>query len=134
MNADLKEKYSKIFQWYTSNKDKAPTKSLDLINNFPVPEVVSQLEMKCVFSEVIGGNLEYASRNGYINELSLFEYALLTYGKNGFIHLSKKELNEVKKSKLYPYLSHLTIPMTATEIEEASTELLKEITSKRKKR
>ena len=134
LNIPLRTAYAKIIEWYIANIADAPKNSQELISVFPKSEEATELEMRCIMSEVIGGNLEYAGYKNGDGEFYWSDYAEASYGSVGFKHLNKKEVTEIKKSKLFQYLHYgYTIPKTFGGNQKDVEELLKDIEKSKKK-
>lgn len=123
----IREAYTKIRQWYMDNvfkflnrpDEEIETKGfkivgdfsaharacLDLVNNLPEQHELSDIEIRAVLAEVIAGKLEWAyhqSDGDY--KMAAYAYAALEQA-NLPIFLSEAEKRELKKSRIYPFLS-----------------------------
>jgi len=108
-------------------------KTYNLILHFPPPEKVTEFEMYCIASEILGGNLEWGCyRNN--EKPSNRDYADVIFGEMGHHHLTDDEKQLAKKLSFYPFLSSFTISHSIEEIKKRAMGLLAEIElSKRKK-
>jgi hypothetical protein len=108
-------------------------KTYNLILHFPPPEKVTEFEMYCIASEILGGNLEWGCyRNN--EKPSNRDYADVIFGEMGHNYLTDDEKQLAKKLSIYPFLSRFTIPDSLEETKKKAAGLLNYLeTSKLKK-
>lgn len=108
----MADAYSKIRQWYQSNVQQAielgndyGRRSAALINALPATSATTDLEKRAIFQEVISNLLEW----GY--HKSDGEYKMAADARGGAKaagsdwSLSEGERKELRKSRLWPYLT-----------------------------
>ncbi len=111
-NISLKEAYGKIRYWYQDNidfllqrDDEYSQKSLMLVKALPSANAVTNQEIRAVLVEVISGLLEWAYHQSDDN-YKMAAYAHAALESSGMkLQSSKNEIEQLKKSRLWPYLS-----------------------------
>ncbi|MBC7344004.1 MAG: hypothetical protein H5U03_00960 [Clostridia bacterium] len=123
----IREAYTKIRQWYQANVTRfvnSPAEettvggitlkidiavharaSLDLIENLPEEQVLSDIEIRAVLAEVIAGKLEWGyHRSDGAYKMGAYAHAALEQAGLP-LFLSDQEKTQLKGSRIYPYLS-----------------------------
>ena len=123
----IREAYTKIKQWYQANaaqfSDSPPEEiraggvtiardfgshakaCLDLVENLPEEQTLSDLEIRAVLAEVIAGKLEWAYHQSD-GAYKMAAYAHAALEQAGLpLFLSETEKGQLKSSRVYSYLS-----------------------------
>jgi hypothetical protein len=108
----MSDGYTKIREWYKKNVDTISSREGDyaqrsarLIRALPSADAVSELEIRAIFQEVISGLLEWAYHE-YDGHFKMASYASGAIESAGLPRwLSKAEQEELRESRLWPYLS-----------------------------
>lgn len=106
------EAYVQIVAWYRSIAafqrlqrfdDPAPNKAL--INALPAPDIVSRVELKAIFREVISGKMEfgYHEHDGQF-KMAAYAFAGLKEFDNTYI-LNDADRRELRRSRIANYLT-----------------------------
>ncbi len=110
---ELRTAYGRIYDWFRRNvssleeqeESDYKTSSLNLVQHLPPPDQATDLEMRAVLAEVVGGLFEcgYSGSDGHHK---MFEYAhAATSHYPSKYSLRPEDIEDLRSSHLWPYLS-----------------------------